>query len=159
MLHADKTNTTHAPVHWVLHAGANPDCPHLQPTVVTVTGDGEQHLTSRVTKNPDGTYTMRVQSVATGKAVDNNGANYSWAYVNHLTFALTTQTLPSNGDFVGHFTDSFDLVSHGKAPNIKSRLNWDVIVHLFPGEPLSEIPFNATFVSGTTQGDPYCDPL
>src|SRR2546423_9653052 len=114
MLHADKTNTTHAPVHWVLHAGANPDCPHLPPTVITVTGDGEQHLTSRVTKNPDGTYTMRVQSVATGKAVDNNGANYSWAYVNHLTFALATQTLPSNGDFAGHFTDRFDLVSHGK---------------------------------------------
>jgi hypothetical protein len=159
MLHAGSPNKKDFPVHWVLHPGANPDCPLLNPGVTAVTGDGEQHLTSQVTKNPDGTYTMRIQSVATGQAVDNNGTKYSWAYVNHLTFALTTPTLPSSGNFTGHFSDSFNLVSHGKSPNIKSRLDWDVIVQIFPGEPLSEIPFNAIFVSGTTQGDPYCDPL
>jgi hypothetical protein len=137
------------PISWVLTPGANPACTALPPTV-TVTGAGEQHFTSHVTKNPDGSFTMTVQSVATGEATDNNGVKYRWAYVNHLTFNLTSP-------YRGHFTDQFDLISQGKSPNMKVFLDWDVYID--PGHPPQELPFFSTFIQGTTHGDPYCDPI
>jgi hypothetical protein len=137
------------PVHWVLIPGSEPNCDQLNPGVTSVTGDGEQHFTFTLLKNKDGSVSMRVQSNATGTAVDNNGNTYSWAYVNHLSFAVSTN--------IGHFTDRFDLISRGKAPNYKVFLNWDVIID--PNHPPQELPFFSTFVQGTTEGSPFCDPI
>jgi hypothetical protein len=121
----------------------------LNPGVTSVTGDGDQHFAFKVFKNKDGSTTMDVNSNATGTAVDNNGNHYSWAYVNHLSFAIATN--------VGHFTDRFDLISHGKAPNFKVYLSWDVIID--PNHDPQELPFFSTFIQGTTQGSPFCDPI
>jgi len=116
-----------------------------------VVGDGELHFTTHTTKNPDGTLTMQIQSTANGTAVDNNGDRYRWVYANHLDFSLES--------YAGHFTDTFDLISLGDAPNLKVRLSWDVVVdpnHLDP----SEIIFRATSLTPIeTNGDPFCDPI
>ena len=94
--------------------------------------------------------TMQIQSVAHGNAIDNMGNRYRWAYVNHLAFSLD--------NYVGHFTDRFDLVSLGNAPNFKVRLSWDLIVdpnHL----DVHDIIFRATVIPIETHGDPSCDPI
>jgi hypothetical protein len=150
-LHAGGASSTTIPVHWVLLQGAdiNFTCPNLNSGVTSVTGDGEEHFVSKIQKNKNGTGTMDVQANAHGSAVDNLGNAYSWAYVNHLSFDIKSN--------VGHFTDRFDLVSHGKAPNVTVYLNWDVIID--PNHDPEELPFFSTFVSGTTKGDPGCDPI
>ena len=58
-----------------------------------------------------------------------------------------------------HYTDRFDLISHGESLNMKVYLNWDVTIDPAKLYPLSDAAFNSTFVSGTTHGDPYCDPI
>jgi hypothetical protein len=137
------------PIHWVLYPGAEPNCGQLNPGVTSVTGDGEEHFVSQTVKNKDGSITVKVNASASGTAVDNNGTTYSWAYVNHLSF--TTET------YKGHFTDRFDLVSHGKAPNYKVYLDWDVIID--PNHAPEELAFFSTFVQGASAGSAFCDPI
>src|SRR5947207_12773792 len=117
-LRAGGASSTIIPVHWTLTPGSEPNCPNLNPGVTSVVGDGQEQFVVKVTTKSNGTRTMEVNANAYGTAVDNNGNKYSWAYVNHLTFDINSN--------VGHFTDRFDLVSHGKAPNMTVYLNWDV---------------------------------
>ena len=150
MLRADGATSSTVPVHWVLVPGAEPNCSSLNAGVTSVTGDGTEHVTVKLKAKSGGGGTMEVKSTAYGTAVDNNGNQYSWAYVNHLSFDINTN--------VGHYTDRFDLVSHGSAPNLTVYLNWDVIID--PNHPPQELSFFATLVSATTtKGAPFCDPI
>jgi hypothetical protein len=148
-LNAASATPVRIPVHWVLTPGAEPNCSQLNQGITSVTGDGEQHFVVKVITNANGSKTMMVESVAHGAAVDNNGNRYSWAYINHLAFALNNNE--------GHFTDRFNLVSLGNAPNIKVYLSWDVIID--PNHDPQELPFFSTFISGTSKGSPFCDPI
>jgi hypothetical protein len=150
-LHAGAAPSAIIAVHWVLLQGAdiNFNCPNLNSGVISVTGDGEEHFVTKIQQNKNGASAMDVQSNAHGSAIDNLGNKYSWAYVNHLSFDIKSN--------VGHFTDRFDLVSHGKTPNLTVYLNWDVIID--PSHDPQELPFFSTFVSGTTKGDAFCDPI
>jgi hypothetical protein len=143
-LHAAGAQTFTVPI---VNVTFNPSvCSPLTPTSVTL--NGQYHFTVHTIKNPGGTFTLKIQSDAHATAVDNNGGQYIFNYINH------EQDVSSNpGDvppLIVTVTDRFGLTSKGSAPNLK--VAFQIVLAVDAGG-------NVTLITGVFKGDPNCDPI
>ena len=143
-LHAAGANTFTVPI---VNVTFNPSaCSSLTPSQVTL--NGQYHFSVHTSKNPDGTYTTKIQSEAHGTATDNNGGQYVFNYNNHEQ-DLTSS--PADAPpILGTFTDRFGLNSKGNAPNLK--VQFQIVFSIDAGG-------NFTLITGVFKGDPNCDPI
>jgi hypothetical protein len=117
-------------------------------TATTATMNGLYRFVVTTTRNPDGTYTTRIQSEAHGTAVDNNGVQYVFNYNNH---EQDVHSSPEDAPpFLGVVTDRFGLTSKGSAPNLKVSFQEAFSI---------DADGNGTLLSGVFKGDPNCDPI
>ena len=113
-----------------------------------VTLNGQYRFVVHRTKNPDGTYSFKFQSNATGTATDTDGNQYVFNYINH-----EQDISPSPEDLPPVFvttTDRFALISKGSAANVK--VEFQVVFFV-------DAQGNVQFISGVFKGDPSCDPI
>ena len=130
----------------IVNATFSPLCTAV-PTSVTL--NGHYHITVHTSQNPDGTYTTKFQSLATGTAIDNTGQTYVFNYINH------EQDVSSNpGDnppIIGVFSDRFSLLSQGNAPKLRVVFQLAFVIDSGGNFHLTDIV--------AIKGDPNCDPI
>jgi hypothetical protein len=143
-VHAAGATTFTVPI---VNVTFNPSsCSTITPTQVTL--NGQYHFSVHTTKNQDGSYTTKIQSEAHGTAVDSNGAQYVFDYINHEQDITSS---PSDvPPLLGMFTDRFQLVSKGSAPNLK--VQFQIVYSL-------DANYKFTLITGVFKGDPNCDPI
>ena len=144
-LHAAGAQTFTVPI---VNVTFNPStCSALTPKQVTL--NGQYQFVVHTSRNPDGTYTTRIQSAAHGTASDNNGGQYVFSYINHERDQTSTRT--DAPPILGSFTDRFQLTSKGKAPNV--NVQFQIAFSVDAGG-------NFTLISQAVfKGDPNCDPI
>jgi len=143
-LHAAGAQQVYIPI---VNATFSPLCASVSGLQVTL--NGQYHLVVHTKQNPDGTFTTKIQSDAHGTATDNNGGQYVFNYINHeQDLTSTPADVPP---ILGLFTDRFELVSKGSAPNVK--VQYQIVFSIDAGG-------NFTLISlAVFKGDPNCDPI
>jgi hypothetical protein len=143
ILQADGAQQVYIPI---VNATFSPACSSVSGLQVTL--NGQYHFVVHTTKNPDGTYTTKIQSNATGTATDSNGGQYVFNYINHeQDLTSTSADVPP---ILGIYTDRFQLVSKGSAPNVKVQYQFAFMITDSTFTPISVTVF---------KGDPNCDPI
>jgi hypothetical protein len=134
------SNTT-TPVSFTLKAGR---CG----LTTDVTATGEMHSIVHTTTGPNGqTLQIAFNMSAHGTAVGADGTRYVWNYHNNRRRVDYTGTRP----FEVHWTDHFNLIGQGGAPDVHTFFNYYFTV---------EVDGSRTFVRKVVVGDPdNCDPI
>jgi hypothetical protein len=130
----------------IVNATFSPLCTAV-PTSVTL--NGQYHFAVHTSQNPDGTYTTKLNSVATGTAIDNTGQSYVFNYVNHEDDITSTPADAPPATVI--FSDRFSLLSKGKAPNLK--VVFQVAFFVDANDNITSFQLTAI------KGDPNCDPI
>jgi len=120
-------------------------------TAKDVVLNGAYHFTFHTSRNPDGTYTTKIQSEAHGTAVDENNQDYVFSYINH------EQDLHSSPADVPPllitYSDRFNLNSKGGGGALNVSVAFQVVLSV-------DAQGNFTLVSlVAVKGDPNCDPI
>ena len=129
------------PISFTLTPG---QCPKLK---VTVVGNGEffSVINSRINRN--GIVHIEESDLATGTAVDSEGATYIFNYHNHSSFEIPQTGFP----FTIEGEDHFNLVGNGKA----NQLHTEFVARATFYSPTD---FTIEFVN--VHGNPFqCDPI
>ena len=121
-------------------------CPNL---LVTVEGMGESYVVINHRIDKDGVDHININTLATGSAIDSDGANYGFNYHSHASYSVAPGGFPFQ---VTTYTDHFNLEGEGKANQVHVGF---VVRATFtsPSDP-------GTFEFVNMRGTPFfCDPI